>query len=59
MGSAQQAYTSRFLYVRVVSGHPENLERNHLIVVPTPPNFGWLRDPLRAISLLHDALKVI
>lgn len=37
--------------------HLEYLERNHLISVPSLPNFDNLGNALRMVSLPHDALE--
>ena len=55
----RHTYTFGPLYLGIVSRHPENLGRYHLIVVHTLPDFGELGDALCIDSLLHDAFKFI
>jgi len=45
--------------VMIISGYLKDLERDHLTVVPTLPNFGRLGDVLWVIALLHDTIKLI
>lgn len=54
-----ETYTFGSLYLGIVSRHLKNLERHHLIVVHTLPNFGHLGVALCALSPLHDAFKFI
>jgi hypothetical protein len=46
-------------YLRVISRHSENLESDQLIVIPTLPNFGDLRDALGWAPSLHHVLKSV
>ena len=43
----------------VTPRHPENLERDHLTLVHTLPDFGQLREVLGILPTLYDALKFI
>jgi len=45
--------------VVITSKSTEDLERNHLTVVPAFPNFGQPGDALGMIALLCDALNLI
>ena len=55
-GTVRHPYTFGPLFMRMTSGHHENLERDHLAIVPPLPNFGRLRGMLGTIILFHDSL---
>ena len=55
----RHTYTFCSPHMGITSRHPENLERDHLILVHTLPNFGHLGEVLGILPTLHDALEFI
>ena len=55
----RQAYTFELRYLRLLTRHLENLERDCLLFVPAFPNFDGWGDALGMIFLPRDTLKFI